>query len=668
MSHIYTTPSSYYRPATETVPPPQYQAQDIQAQEIVPSASTSNQKNIPIVIPQSTNLFFVKSFSPFTRCYPPSLSMLSNAITESEFLAFVDRLNHVFISLPIFQVAHIVGGTMMSVQGVLPVQAVGGVLQVSSVLASAGVSFVRVRKFMKSANAEIFTPRGLVCRIMGTKKMMAAINFADTDVNGKLKLPPLETVHDLGAHHPHSAPASIQSDEGRTVQGPFEIVSRLEDPRLLRLQALEGYIAPLSFDVPSPPPESWLSKMSQKPLRWANERQMNVLERTQAKCHKKRDSKASAVSAATLSSDDAIAEINRQINMLHYSQESSIQGSRHASEELERLEAAKREEEANREKKVKEIYKGSDKKMEKVYKKEEKVANRILWIVITKADSTTVEEESLFRVDSRTTTLNSPHKRAMHIKSIPMSWGKGNNYAYLVIDEKTKDAVIIDPAYTEDVIPTLTPLVKSGEINLTAIINTHHHHDHAGGNRKILSEYADKNLPVIGGKDSDAVTKTPAHNSGFSFGSIVVKALHTPCHTQDSICWFMQDGNQKVVFTGDTLFHGGCGRFFEGSAEEMDKALNKTLGSLPDDTKVYPGHEYTKANAKFGESVSKSKGVAELVKYAGTNEQTTGRWTIADEKRHNVFMMLGDAEIQKATGQTEPVKVMEKLREMKNNF
>lgn len=122
------------------------------------------------------------------------------------------------------------------------------------------------------------------------------------------------------------------------------------------------------------------------------------------------------------------------------------------------------------------------------------------------------------------------------------------------------------------------------------------------------------------------------------------------------------------MFTGDTLFHGGCGRFFEGSAEEMDRALNKTLGSLPGDTKVYPGHEYTKANAKFGASVSNSQGVADLVRVAATNEQTTGRWTIADEKKHNVFMMLGDAEIQKATGHTEPVKVMEKLREMKNNF
>lgn len=261
----------------------------------------------------------------------------------------------------------------------------------------------------------------------------------------------------------------------------------------------------------------------------------------------------------------------------------------------------------------------------------------------------------------------------MHIKPIPMSWGKGDNYAYLVVDEKTKDAVIIDPAFTNDVIPTLGPLVKSGEINLTAIINTHHHKDHSGGNRKILAEFSDKNLPVIAGRDSDAVTQTPAHNSGFSVGSIVVKALHTPCHTQDSICYYMQDSSsgaqdQKAVFTGDTLFHGGCGRFFEGSAEEMDKALNTTLGGLPDDTVVYPGHEYTAANARFAKSVSANTAVAELLRFSTENRQTTGRWTIGDEKKHNVFMRLEDPEIQKATGQTERAKVMEALREMKNKF
>lgn len=70
-----------------------------------------------------------------------------------------------------------------------------------------------------------------------------------------------------------------------------------------------------------------------------------------------------------------------------------------------------------------------------------------------------------------------------------------------------------------------------------------------------------------------------------------MKALHTPCHTQDSICYFFEDGDQRAVFTGDTLFIGGCGRFFEGTPEEMHKALNGTLAKLPDDTKVYVSYD-----------------------------------------------------------------------------
>lgn len=97
----------------------------------------------------------------------------------------------------------------------------------------------------------------------------------------------------------------------------------------------------------------------------------------------------------------------------------------------------------------------------------------------------------------------------------------------------------------------------------------------------------------------------PKHGETFNVGdNIKVTAVHTPCHTQDSICYLFEDGNDRAVFTGDTLFIGGkqgllinsnaradiilgCGRFFEGTPEEMDTALNKTLGGLPDDAKVY---------------------------------------------------------------------------------
>lgn len=119
------------------------------------------------------------------------------------------------------------------------------------------------------------------------------------------------------------------------------------------------------------------------------------------------------------------------------------------------------------------------------------------------------------------------------------------------------------------------------------------------------------NLDIIGGKDCEGVTKTPGHCETFKLGSISIKSIHTPCHTQDSICFFMEDGDQKAVFTGDTMFTGGvciflgkscrvstshslnprigCGKFFEGSAAEMHEALNRRLFDLEDDTIVYVG-------------------------------------------------------------------------------
>ncbi|KAF5602797.1 hydroxyacylglutathione hydrolase [Fusarium pseudocircinatum] len=243
--------------------------------------------------------------------------------------------------------------------------------------------------------------------------------------------------------------------------------------------------------------------------------------------------------------------------------------------------------------------------------------------------------------------------RAMHIQSIPMWEGSSNNYAYLVVDDKSKDAVIVDPANPPEVAPILKEAIKAGKINLTAIVNTHQWQQEAD---------------IIGGKDCDGVTKTPGHGETFKLGDITFKGVHTPCHTQDSICFFVEDGRDKAVFTGDTLFVGGCGRFFEGNAEEMHEALNKRLAALPDDTVVYPGHEYTKANVKFAASVSQRDAVQKLHSFAENNKVTTGKFTIGDEKEHNVFMRVEDPEIQKQTGETEPVAVMAKLREMKNNF
>lgn len=98
----------------------------------------------------------------------------------------------------------------------------------------------------------------------------------------------------------------------------------------------------------------------------------------------------------------------------------------------------------------------------------------------------------------------------------------------------------------------------------------------------------------------------------------------------------------------------------------MHKALNETLAALPDDTKVYPGHEYTKGNVKFAKSVLDNDAIKKLDSFTQENKQTQGRFTIGDEKKHNVFMRVDDPELQKVTGKTQPIDVMGALRAMKD--
>lgn len=254
----------------------------------------------------------------------------------------------------------------------------------------------------------------------------------------------------------------------------------------------------------------------------------------------------------------------------------------------------------------------------------------------------------------------------MHIAPIPLSWGDSNNYAYLLVDEPTKNAWLIDAAFPKDVLAFLE--LKKESFELKAIVNTHHHWDHAGGNKTFHKKYPD--LPIIGGKDSELVTYTPSHREVIDLGdNVSITALHTPCHTQDSICYYVKDSKtgEKAVFTGDTLFVSGCGRFFEGNAEQMDAALNKILAKLPKETVVYAGHEYTKSNVKFSKTVLQNDAIANLETFASNNEFTAGKFTIGDELEFNPFMRLQDPQVQKATGESDSVAVMARLREMKNS-
>lgn len=173
-------------------------------------------------------------------------------------------------------------------------------------------------------------------------------------------------------------------------------------------------------------------------------------------------------------------------------------------------------------------------------------------------------------------------------------------FLFQIIDHGTRDAAIVDPVEPDRVLDA----VSKHKVTLKSVLTTHHHWDHAGGNEKLVEKYQNP-LKVFGGDDRiGALTNRVQHNDEIRFGNLTIKCLFTPCHTTGHICYYIESPKgERVVFTGDTLFSAGCGRFFEGNAEDMHAALMGKLSKLPDDTKVYCGHEYTLQNLMFAKHV-----------------------------------------------------------------
>ncbi|VDN22022.1 unnamed protein product [Gongylonema pulchrum] len=256
--------------------------------------------------------------------------------------------------------------------------------------------------------------------------------------------------------------------------------------------------------------------------------------------------------------------------------------------------------------------------------------------------------------------------RAMKVIPIP---ALSDNYMYLLVDEKTSQAAVVDPVNLH----SINAAVKAAGVTLTSSLVTHHHWDHASATEEISNAY--NKLIIYGGdKRIGALTNEVRDGDTFKVGELDVKCLHTPCHTTGSTCYYVTDGSaDKAVFTGDTLFIAGCGRFFEGNATQMDSALNEKLASLPDDTKVYCGHEYTVDNLKFAASVEpKNEEVKKKLAWAQERRRLgeyTVPSTIGDEKLFNPFMRVRiSEELRNVANSTDPVTVMAKIRSMKNSF
>ncbi|XP_054848438.1 hydroxyacylglutathione hydrolase, mitochondrial isoform X2 [Eublepharis macularius] len=245
-----------------------------------------------------------------------------------------------------------------------------------------------------------------------------------------------------------------------------------------------------------------------------------------------------------------------------------------------------------------------------------------------------------------------------------------DNYMYLIIDEETKQAAIVDPVQPQKVVDA----VRKHGVKLTTVLTTHHHWDHAGGNEKLVKMAP--GLQVYGGDSRvGALTEKVSHLMSFQVGSLSVKCLSTPCHTSGHICYFVTtpgSSEPPAVFTGDTLFVAGCGKFFEGTPEEMYRALLDILGRLPPETKVYCGHEYTINNLKFARHVEPSNAAIQQKLFWAKAKYDSGEptipSTIGEEFTYNPFMRVREATVQRHARETDPIRTMGSIRKEKDSF
>ena len=229
-----------------------------------------------------------------------------------------------------------------------------------------------------------------------------------------------------------------------------------------------------------------------------------------------------------------------------------------------------------------------------------------------------------------------------------------DNYSYLLINEKKKIACVIDPGESDPIIKYL----ENKDIKLKFILNTHHHYDHINGNEKLKEKY---NATIVGFKDDK--NRIPGIDILVDDQEIWVdedfeaKIIHIPGHTLGHICFYFY--NEESVFTGDTLFSLGCGKIFEGTYTQMYNSLMK-IKALPEKTKIYCGHEYTKQNSKFCITHDKNnenlKIKIKLIDEKLKKNLPTIPSTIKEELECNIFLRSSTEEN------------FSKLRDLKDNF
>lgn len=247
-----------------------------------------------------------------------------------------------------------------------------------------------------------------------------------------------------------------------------------------------------------------------------------------------------------------------------------------------------------------------------------------------------------------------------------------DNYIFVLHEPKQNIAAVVDPAEAQPVIKCLQKL----KAELVAIFNTHHHHDHIGGNRQLIQHFPQVQV-YAGAEDEGRIPGQQVFlkaGDRVQFGDRTAEIFFIPGHTRAHIAYYFppaQVGETGDLFCGDTLFAGGCGRLLEGTPTQMVASLSK-LQSLPDNTRVWCAHEYTLKNLQFALTVESSNQDLQSrwaeVKAARSRQEATVPSMLGVEKLTNPFLRYHEPTLQTAVNSHDPVQTFARLRGMKDRF
>ena len=249
------------------------------------------------------------------------------------------------------------------------------------------------------------------------------------------------------------------------------------------------------------------------------------------------------------------------------------------------------------------------------------------------------------------------------------------NYGFIMVDRKTKKAALIDPG---DPLPVIQAAIDL-KVDVKLALVTHRHGDHSGGNKVVKEKLPDINIIGTGYEKVNHITHRVIDGDSIFLGSLKIDVIHTPCHTKGHVVYLVSSNDPNadtktsapILFSGDTLFVGGCGHFFEGTASEMLTNMDR-LGDLPAETQVYCGHEFTMENLQFlstidTDSKSTSQMLEEVMKKRIDGVPTVPT-TIGRELEYNLFMKCREKRTLTLTKRDTPIETMARLRELNNQF